>query len=159
MLICFTTSTAAMWDKRSSCRHIWRLTGGQAHIHVQHAHTQTHTQKMLPSHYITLICQRAPSALRWGFLLSAPLSLSTAASPPPLLIKMLISLFSSNLCRHRWNHFQTEQWDFKPVKCTGMMNSLTSVLGHWSTDYIQHVIVLIHLSSRQSRNKKTGLLP
>ena len=99
------TSIAPIWVERSSCRHIWLLTRGQAHIYLQHTHTYTYARKRAHTH-----SQNAPILLHnpnlsestlcfpLGFppLLSAHLFLSAAASPPtPSLHASLSSLLSS----------------------------------------------------------------
>lgn len=68
----FSTSTALILLKRGNCRHIWLLTEGSANIHVPHTPTHARTLKMFLSYYISLICQKAPSAIHWGFLLYLP---------------------------------------------------------------------------------------
>lgn len=103
----------------------WRL--GK---HPCTTHTHSLSLKILLSYYITLICQRAPSAFHWGFLLSFPLSSSSLSlcscfssnnlpppltvlppqfhpSSPPLLIKQAHLLFS-NLHHHRLNQALTK---------------------------------------------------
>lgn len=176
-----TTSTALIRDKKEQLQaHLtadWRPGTRPCTIH-----THTHRVRILLSHYVTLICQRAPSALRWGFLLSTHLFLSSCfssnsphfhPSPPPLSITLAHFPLSFKPVTAQMNRVLT--------KCTCTPQSqrrilkrktqrhepgrrcchrwYTVLLQLWVTDpldYIQHVILLIHLSSRQSRNKKQG---
>lgn len=76
------TSLAPIWIERSSCRHIWLLTRGQAHIYVQHTHAYMHAKERTHS-------QNAPILLH-----NPNLSESTLCFPlgfPPLLSSQLIS--------------------------------------------------------------------
>ncbi len=94
-----TTSIAPIWVKRSSCRHVWLLTGGQAHIHIQHTHTHKHTHTHTSTHTRTNTHTHSQNA---PILLHNPnLSESTLCFPlgfPPLLSSPLGSSLSLCSC-------------------------------------------------------------